>query len=120
MIMLQAVLVLAMGCARSHLRTDVDGGAHDGGVTSDAGDAAAPPDGGPSCEPMDAESARPCGPAEDPAPRVVWDGTGCQIVAWCECAGTDCDRLFESESACLAVYGTCPVPVIAGERAPAP
>ena len=36
-----------------------------------------------------------------------WNGRDCRGNSGCECTGRDCDSFFESEDACLAVYGRC-------------
>lgn len=38
---------------------------------------------------------------------VRWNGTECESLSGCECAGADCDERFTSLSACEAAYAGC-------------
>jgi hypothetical protein len=38
----------------------------------------------------------------------AWNGTACEQLAGCRCAGEDCDVLFESADACRASHADCP------------
>lgn len=59
--------------------------------------------GGP-CAPMDAFGEGLCAAYFG----VKWNGTACEGVGGCSCAGADCDRLFSSEAECMLAYTGCP------------
>jgi hypothetical protein len=63
---------------------------------------------------------RPCGPtppcaAQDIEPEgacalalgVRWNGSECEFISGCTCAGADCDARFTSMSECEAAYAGC-------------
>lgn len=88
-----------------------DAGKTDAGLDAgtDAGSIAidADVDAGAPCAAMDASEGTPCGPDEDPAIRYLFDGRDCRSVAWCDCTGADCGRLFDSLAACELAYDAC-------------
>lgn len=49
-----------------------------------------------------------------------WNGEACAVVG-CECAGSDCDDMFQSQEACVAAYASClPSPEPVPEPQPTP
>lgn len=75
----------------------------DDDVTLECGDAALYSFDHDGCEAMDAVGDGACYCALG----FAWNGSGCDMVAGCECAGEDCDSLTESEEACLAAHESC-------------
>jgi len=58
------------------------------------------------CVPMDVREVGDC----EPIHGWYWNGTRCEALSGCECAGEDCDRLFASLRECLDVTAGCPRP----------
>ncbi len=57
----------------------------------------------PSCEAQDAYGEGPC----DAYLGVRWNGTSCEGVSGCVCAGTDCDSLYTDTTSCEADHAGC-------------
>ncbi len=57
----------------------------------------------PACAPMDARGDGEC----DALLHATWDGTNCEMVSGCGCAGSDCERTFADRAACEAHYRHC-------------
>lgn len=59
----------------------------------------------PECGAMDAEGVGAC----DAVLGWAWSGKdlGCQLLSGCECEGSDCADLYETESACQQGYSQC-------------
>lgn len=55
------------------------------------------------CSAQDALGQGPCLTAIG----YVWDGMGCEVVSGCDCAGNDCDALFDDLDTCLAERIDC-------------
>ncbi|MCA9596046.1 MAG: hypothetical protein KC776_22180 [Myxococcales bacterium] len=57
-----------------------------------------------ACEPQKAEGTGLC----DGFFGYKWTGGGCVGVSGCSCVGSDCDKLYMDEPACIKDHETCP------------
>lgn len=92
-----AISLASSGCYQWHTEPTTGGGpVIDGAIAADGGAA-------PSCEAQDAVGDGLC----DLVLGWSFDGTACVIQTGCDCSGSDCDALFESERACVGVHAEC-------------
>jgi len=56
------------------------------------------------CDPMDATAQDPCFCMLG----YAWDGSACVVLGGCECVGSDCDGLYETEQECVTAHASCP------------
>jgi hypothetical protein len=84
-----------------------EGGAQGGeGGASQGGGGQGGTGGGGACEAQDAAGVGDC----KLLLGVAWNGESCVEIAGCECAGADCDALFDSVEACKTAHAECFAP----------
>ena len=64
-----------------------------------------------SCEPMDVASEGLCAAILG----YYWDGRGCRTLSGCDCAGRDCEELYDSIESCEAAHVDCGPDILPGD-----